>query len=105
MSLVISLTFQLALNTDSQMYSQSSSNIDTYGYIYENRFNPFNTTENLLASDDNGGGTGGQFKFEIPLYVGTTYILVVTTVSPKQIGEIKISLLGLTNVTVRRLSE
>jgi hypothetical protein len=130
MSSVISLTYQLTLTTDSQIYSrdcnrenfyyesfevkvpeirsytiQSSSNIDTYGYIYENKFNPLNPTQNLLASDDNGGGSGGQFKIEIPLYVGTTYMLVVTTFSSKRIGEIKITLLGLTNVTVKRLSE
>jgi hypothetical protein len=130
MSSVISLTYQLALTTDSQIYSrdcnteifyyetfevkvpeirfytiQSSSNIDTYGYIYENKFNPLDPIKNLIASDDNGGGSGNQFKFEIPLYVDTTYILVVTTFSPKQIGEIKINLLGLTNVTVKQLSE
>jgi hypothetical protein len=130
MSSVISLTHQLALTMDSQMYSrrcnlknfyyetfevkvpeiryytiQSSSNIDTYGYIYENQFNPFNTTENLLTSDDNGDDSSSQFKIEIPLYIDTTYILVVTTASPKQLGEINIILLGLTNVTVERLSE
>jgi hypothetical protein len=130
MSSVILLTYQLELTTDSQMFSrvcnlrnfyyetfevkvpeiryytiQSSSDIDTYGYIYENTFNPLNTTENLLTSDDNGGGFDGQFRFEIPLYVDTTYILVVTTFSPKHIGEIQINLLGLTNVTVKRYSE
>jgi hypothetical protein len=130
MSSVISLTYKLALTTDSQMYSRfcnlenfyhetfevkvpeirsytirSSSNIDTYGSIYENKFNPLNPTENLLASDDNGGGFDHQFKIEIPLYVDTTYILVVTTFSPKHIGEIQINLLGLTNVTVKRYSE
>jgi hypothetical protein len=130
MSSVILLTYPVALTTDSQTYSRfcnlenfyyetfevkipeirsytikSSSNIDTYGYMYESKFNPLNPTENLIASDDNGGGSGGQFKFEIPLYVDTTYILVVTTSSPKQIGQITINLLGLNNVTVKRLSK
>jgi hypothetical protein len=130
MSSVISLTYQLELTTDSQMYSrscnwenfyyetfevkvpeiryytiQSSSNIDTYGFIYENKFNPLNPIQNLLISDDDSGGSGGQFKIEIPLYVDTTYILVVTTYSSKRIGKIEINLLGLTNVTVKRLSE
>jgi hypothetical protein len=130
MSSVILWTYQLELTTDSQIYSrfcnlenfyygafevkvpeiryytiQSSSNIDTYGFIYENKFDPLNTTENLLASDDNGGGSGGQFKFDIPLYVDTTYVLVVTTSSPKQIGQIDINLLGLTNVRIKRFSE
>jgi hypothetical protein len=130
MSSVILLTKQVELTTDSQMYSRvcdlrnfyyetfevkvpeiryytilSSSDIDTYGYIYENTFNPLNPTANLLASDDNGGGSGGQFRFEIPLYVDTTYILVVTTFSPKDIGEITINLLGLANVTVKPFSK
>jgi hypothetical protein len=130
MSSVILLTYQLELTTDSQMFSrvcnlrnfyyetfevkvpeiryytiQSSSDIDTYGYIYENTFNPLNTTENLLTSDDNGGGFDGQFRFEIPLYVDTTYILVVTTSSPNKIGKIKINMLGLANVTFEPLSE
>jgi hypothetical protein len=130
MSSVISLAYQLELTMDSQTYSrvcnlrnfyyetfevkvpesryytiQSSSDIDTYGYIYENRFNPLNPAENLLASDGNGGGSDGQFKFEIPLYVDTIYILVVTTFSPKDIGEIKINLLGLANVTVKPFSK
>jgi hypothetical protein len=130
MSSVILLTYQLELTTDSQMYSrvcnlkifyyetfevkvpeiryytiQSSSNIDTYGYVYENSFNPLNTTENLLSSDDNDGGSGGQFKIEVPLYVDTTYILVVTTSYPNKIGKIKINMLGLANVTVKPISE
>jgi hypothetical protein len=129
MSSVILLTYQLELTTDSQIYSrfcnlenfyygafevkvpeiryytiQSSGNIDTYGFIYENKFDPLNITENLLTSDDNSG-SGGQFKFDIPLYVDTTYILVVTTSSPKQIGQIDINLLGLTNVRIKRFSE
>jgi hypothetical protein len=129
MSSVVLLTYSSALTTGNQMHSRtcnwetfyktfevkvpenryytirSSSNIDTFGFIYENKFNPLNTTENLLASDDNGGDSGSQFKFELPLYVDTTYILVVPTFSPKQIGEIKINLLGLTNVIFKRLSE
>jgi hypothetical protein len=127
---IISLTYQLELTTDSQMYSQgcdkknvyyetlelkvpeiryyiiqSSGNIDTVGYIYENNFNPLNPTENLIASNDEGGDSYGQFKIEIFLYVDTTYILVVTTHSPKEIGEIKITFLGSTDVTIKRLSE
>jgi hypothetical protein len=130
MSSVVLRTYPLALTTDSQMYSkfcnlenfyyesfevkvpeirsytiQSSGFVDTYGSIYENKFNPLDPTKNLLASDDNSGGSGNQFKFEIPLYVDTTYILVVTTYSSKHTGKIEINLLGLTNVTVRRLSE
>ena len=82
----------------------SSSNIDTYGYIYENNFDPLHPDENLLIKDDDGG-SNRQFKFEISLYVDATYILVVTTSNPKIMGEIKINILGSKNVIVKRLSE
>jgi hypothetical protein len=135
MSSVIPWTYSLKLTKDSQTYSrkcsldnsyyeafyyealevnvpeiryytiQSSSNIDTYGYIYESSFNPLNPTENLLADDDNGGASNRQFKLHIPLYVHIKYILIVTTYWPKDIGEVDITLLGVNNVTVTRLSE
>jgi hypothetical protein len=82
----------------------SSSDKDTYGYIYENSFDPLNPSENRFNEDDDGG-TDRQFKFEIPLYVDTTYILVITTYSPKTPAEIKINMLGLKNVTVKRHGE
>ncbi|CAF4004443.1 unnamed protein product [Adineta steineri] len=82
----------------------SSSNIDTYGYIYENSFDPLNPSDNLFEKDDDGA-PNDQFKFEIPLYADTTYILVVTTYRPSTTGEIKINVLGLQNVTIKRLSE
>jgi len=129
MSSVISWTYSLKLTTTSQIYSpkcklgkyyyeafevnvpeiryytiQSSSNIDTYGFIYEKNFNPLNPTVNLFAEDDDGGGNN-QFKFHIPLYVDTKYILIVTTISSKTTGDVKITLLGVNNVTVTRLSE
>jgi hypothetical protein len=130
MSSVIPWTYSLKLTTASQIYSsrwcgsgkyyyeafevnvpefhyytiQSSSNIDTYGFIYEKNFSPLNPKENLLAEDDDGGGKS-QFKLHIPLYVNTKYILIVTTYWPKDIGEVNITLLGANNVTVTRLSE
>ncbi len=129
MSSVIPWTYSLKLTTASQIYFrkcdldeyyyesfevnvpeirfytiQSSSNIDTHGSIYENSFNPLNPTENLLAEDD-GGDSNRQFKLHIPLYVDTKYILIVTTYRPKDIGVVNITLLGVNNVTVTRLSE
>jgi hypothetical protein len=83
---------------------QSSSNIDTYGSIYENGFNRLNPTENLVANDNDAGGNS-QFKLHIPLYFDTKYILIVTTFLPEKIGDVNITLLGVNNVTVTRLSE
>jgi hypothetical protein len=130
MSSIIHWTNSSRLTKDSQMYSQdcnlesffyeafevkvpenryytiwSSSNIDTYGYIYENSFDPLDPFENLLTSNDDSEGYGDQFKIETHLYDDTRYILIVTTYSPKQIGDITINILGLKNVTVTRHSK
>jgi hypothetical protein len=129
MSSVIQLAYSSTLTTNSQMYSRacnqdnyyyeafqvnvpesrtytiwSSSEIDPYGFIYEIHFDSLNPTENLISSD-NDDGYDSQFKFEIPLYMDTTYILVVTTFQPKDVGNITINLLGLINVTVTHISE
>ena len=129
MASVIRWTSSFTLTTDSQMYSQdcnlqsfyyeafevnvpenryytiwSSANVDTYGYIYENSFDSLNPTANLLIKNDDGA-SNDQFKFEIPLYNDTTYILVVTTYFPIKTGNITINMLGLKNVTVTRLSK
>jgi hypothetical protein len=130
MSSLFQSIYSLILTTNSQMYSRdcneenfyyeafqvnvpesrtytiwSSSEIDPYGFIYENRFDSLNPTENFIASDNDYDGRGLQFKFEIPLYADTTYVLVVTTFRPKDIGNITINLLGLTNVTIKHVSE
>ncbi|CAF1687349.1 unnamed protein product, partial [Adineta ricciae] len=90
---------------ESLYYSvRSSVGIDTYGYIYENNFNPLNPNENLPITDDDGG-FDGQFKFELPLYNDGKYILVVTTNQPMITGNIEIKIFGLKNVTLSRLSE
>jgi hypothetical protein len=134
MSSVIPWTYSLKLTKDSQTYSrkcsldnsyyeafyyealevnvpeiryytiQSSSNIDTYGFIYEKNFNPLNPTENLLAEDNDGGGNS-QFKLHIPLYVDTIYILIVIAFVPENFEDVNITLLGVNNVTITHLSE
>ena len=130
MSLIIERIYQSTLILNSQIYSQacnqdnfyyealqvnvpesrtytiwSSSEIDPYGFIYENRFDPLNPKENLIASDNDYNGRDRQFKFEIPLYVDTTYVIVVSTFTPKDVGNITINVLGVSSVTVKHISE
>ncbi|CAF1657006.1 unnamed protein product [Adineta ricciae] len=81
----------------------SSASINTYGSIYENKFNPLNPAENLLIQNDNGT-SNDQFKFELPLYDDTTYVLVVTTSNPMVIGDVTIHISGLIDTTVKRLT-
>ena len=126
---VIERTFPSPLAKDSQFYSQncdwesfyyqsfeikvlenryysiwSHAEIDTYGYIYEKNFDSPNPKDNLLIEDDDDNGDK-QFKFELPLYNDTTYILVVTTFYPMDIGNITIYMSGLKNVNIKPLSK
>jgi len=57
---------------------RSNSTLDTRAYFYGTSFNPSNTTANLIAENDDGGGQL-QFRIRVYLEFGQTYILVVTT--------------------------
>ncbi len=59
---------------------KSSSTVDMYGYFYANNFNPSNVALNLMASNDDSGGSL-QFLLTVSLQSGGTYILVATTYS------------------------
>jgi hypothetical protein len=83
---------------------RSNSSVDAFGYIYKENFNPFNLSETLpLQNDDNCDE--GQFKLTANLQVGTTYILIVTTSSPNEIGTFLILASGPDIVTLNRISE
>ncbi len=70
----------------------SSSSLDTVGYFYDTSFDPYNPSVNLVTSDDNSG-IETQFRIEVVLQPGRTYILVVTTS--------QVSLTGLFWITAR----
>lgn len=80
------------------------SNIKTYGYIYNNSFDPFNPIENLLSQDGYGCGTF-KFQFTVHLQVNTTYVLVVTTFSPNVQGNFSVYVVGPNNVSLNSTSE
>ncbi|CAF1660655.1 unnamed protein product, partial [Adineta ricciae] len=134
MSSVTEWTFLLSLTKNSQFYSQncnwesfyyqsfeikvqenryysiwSHAEIDTYGYVYEKNFDSLKPNDNLLFKDDDNDNNNDdvddkQFKFELPLYNDTTYILVVTTFYPMKIGNITIYISGLKNMNIKPLS-
>jgi len=72
---------------------RSSSTLDTRGYFYRTSFNPSNTTENLIADNDDGGGQL-QFRIRVYLELGQTYILVVTTHVVNVTGSYSVSASG-----------
>jgi len=82
----------------------SISSIDTYGYLYESDFNPFNPTVNLQAQNDNGCGNL-QLQIITELQMNRTCILIVSTSSPNATGLFSIFVSGPNNVTLNRISE
>ena len=75
-----------------------------YGFLYRNTFNPLNPLENLLGVEDDGG-SNFQFRLNIHLSGGMTYVLVMTTYQLKQTGAFWIIVLGSDKVILERLSK
>jgi hypothetical protein len=87
------------------VYTLSShSTIDTYGYIYQDSFNLFNLSENLLSNDDNSCNNN-QFKLINQLQIHTTYVLVLTTYYTDEIGNFSIIVTGPNEVILSQISE
>lgn len=97
-------SIQVKVNKSGYFTFSSHSNIDLYGYLYRNNFNPLNPAENLHSRDDESG-SGDQFGFQIDLTVDMTYILVVTTYDSKETGSFSISAWGRSDVIFKRLSK
>jgi len=81
----------------------SSSSMDTYGYFYSDSFDPSYPSRNLIASDDDSGG-GGQFRINVTLFYGRTYVLVVTTYSSSTTGSFSITALGPASVSLTSIT-
>jgi len=77
----------------------SNSSINTYGYLYDDQFNPADLSLKLISENDDSNGQG-QFRITAILQTGQTYILVVTTFSPSITGEFSIVSSGLATVNM-----
>ena len=75
----------------------SQSSMDTYGYLYENVFDPLYPSGNLIASNDDGGGNQ-QFRFSVHLFTESSYVLIVTTYRTNTIGSFSIRVSGPSSV-------
>ncbi len=82
----------------------SHSSMDVYGFIYRNTFNPLNPAENLLPADVDSS-FDFQFRLNIRLSGGMTYVLVMTTYRLKETGTFSIIVLGTNEVILERLSK
>jgi hypothetical protein len=77
--------------------------MDTYGYLYNDPFNPSYPSQNMIASDDDSNGNL-QFRITRSLQAGYTYVLVVTTSSATVTGSFWITAdgpapVGLSSIT------
>ena len=80
------------------------STMNTYGYIYNNSFHPYNPNENKLS--ENGSRCDDyQFQILIDLQINSTYILVITTLNSNEKGNFSVHATGLGNVTFDHISE
>jgi hypothetical protein len=81
----------------------SQSNMDTYGYLYENSFDPSDTSLNLLMEDDNSRNNE-QFKLTVFAQPSSIYVLVVSTFSPHVMGKFSIRASGASPSSLTRIS-
>ena len=68
-----------------------NSTIDSYGYLYNDTFDPYNPTLNFLQQNDDGAGSR-QFLLNWTLSVNGKYVLVPTSLSVNTIS--KFSIIG-----------
>lgn len=75
-----------------------------YGYIYKDKFNPFDPSVNQINNNHNEL-CSGNFRISVYLEKRTTYILVVTTYHPDKIGPFSIIAIGPHNITLKQHSK
>jgi hypothetical protein len=96
--------FEIRVIMSSNYSFSSESNIDTYGYIYENIFHPDNPSLNLLTKSRTGS-EHGQFKLTVFLQPFMSYILLITTYSSNATGKFYIVTSGPAKVALRHIRE
>ena len=88
---------QMNISTAGNYTIVCHSNMDTYGYLYNNAFDPVFPLLNLLKSNDDTGGNR-QFKLKMFLQIRTQYILVTTTYDVGVTGSFSIIATGPTSI-------
>jgi len=82
----------------------SNSTIHTYGFMYEDHFNVFNSKMNLILEDDSNN-RNPLFKIIIRLQMNTNYILIVAKSDPNVTEAFSVLVFGPNNVSMNRISE
>ena len=95
---------KMSIQTSGIYRFQSDSAIRMYGYLYQDTFNPFDPSLNLLIENDHECGEN-QLWLNSSLLSHMTYILVATTDIPGRTGPFSIQSFGATNIIFSRISE
>lgn len=72
-----------------------------YGYIYKEKFNPFNPFINKIQ-ETGRSGCFDRFQFTASLQKHTVYTLVITTHVPNVVGPFSILVYGRNNITLKQ---
>jgi hypothetical protein len=96
------LLFNVSMTGDYTFWSHSD--INTYGYLYRDDFNPFQPVMNRLAADDDRCHNK-QFSIVHRLLPNTRYILVVTSAGVNATGRFSVMSAGPTAVRFIRLGQ
>lgn len=94
-------TIEITVQHDGIYGFQSNSTIILHGYIYENKFDPYQPDVNLLMSSEHTCFLT-QFEIVIHLQMNVKYILVITTSLPYTQGLFSIYGVGPSNLTLKR---
>lgn len=70
--------YQFTVTMNGTYSFTTNSSFDTYGLLYEDPMNPSLPSGNLIASNDDSGGSF-QFRITTTLVTGTTYVFIVTS--------------------------
>ena len=92
-------TFNVHVSISGRYKFISNSSIDTYGYFYNSSVNPWSPLVNLIACDDDSGGSQ-QFLLAADLSLARNYVLLVTTSVVSKIGNFSIEASGASLITL-----
>lgn len=96
--------YEVYASSEGDYIFMSNSSIDTYGYLYEGNFDPKDTYENLMETDDEAGGVS-QFRLIGYLQVNIRYIIVISTYYPLTTGNYQLIISDSPSVNIRKLND
>ncbi|CAF1065535.1 unnamed protein product [Rotaria sordida] len=95
---------QITVPTTGIYMFTSNSDIDTRAYFYETSFDPSDPLINLITDDDDSGDIDYQFRLDVNLQSGRTYILVVTTHGRYTTGSFSVLAVGPASVGLQSIT-